>query len=244
MSLEFGRRGPPPATRSYSRPSWMYGRTGWAIGVIFAAILGIAGALFLKAAGWSIARHWEQGVGYPSLDTSMAQVHSSNSRIEAVHNGCKARSGSVQLPRALADELDMMEGVRQGELAVTRSAAYLDCVMTDQPSRFCSSRADVDHLVQAVRTHLELMGKVQEEWTMSQSPYRSGLTPLPQRRSFPSAQLDPRVATALRGLASQGYIRAEDFATGWFGSGVPRPVAAALAEVAVDKDACEGRPAR
>jgi putative Mg2+ transporter-C (MgtC) family protein len=68
-----------------------------------------------------------------------------------------------------------------------------------QPLR--SSRDDVDHLAKAIRTHVLLMEKVQEEWTVSRSPFDAGLEPVPSPSAVPSAALDAKVAGDLRLLA-------------------------------------------
>jgi len=235
MPGEFGRRQLAKPVQQQSEP--VNGRPVWTLWAIVAAFL-VLGFAFLRMTDVSLSRYWANGVGYPSQEKGLAQAEASGDRLLAVHRACRAASGSVKLPRALADTLDRLAGVRQGELEVLRSSAYLDCLMTDRRDRFCASRDDVGHLVEAVHTHLQLMGKVQEEWTISRSPYDPGLEPRPSSGTMPSAGLDPKLVDDLRALAASGYIRTEDFATGWFGSGVPRPVAVALEKVNVDHDAC------
>jgi hypothetical protein len=85
------------------------------------------------------------------------------------------------------------------------------------------------------------MEKVQEEWTMLRSPYDAGLEPRPSRGAMRSAALAPKVVQDLRTLAQKGYIGVDDFATGWFGSGVLPQVALALADVNGEHDACGGQ---
>jgi hypothetical protein len=121
-------------------------------------------------------------------------------------------------------ELDYYVNIWVGEQQLEKhAAAFIDCLMTTQPARFCEAEHRA-HLAGAIRDYFRLRMRVREEWMMARhNPFgaaQTGLMPLPGSQGisarFPSERTDPDIIAGLRRLITDGYLTRADLGAGWF----------------------------
>jgi hypothetical protein len=123
-----------------------------------------------------------------------------------------------------------------GEDKLVHAAAYAACLAAEQPTRFCQ-KLQRQHLAEAVRQYLKLVGQLREAWQFERASPRVPIAGQAAAPDLPSARFDPQLAENLRALAAGGLIAAGDFG-GFAGFGAPREVAEALKGVQAKNGAC------
>jgi hypothetical protein len=166
-----------------------------------------------------------------------------------IHARCERRGKRASIDSRFDSAL---EGPLASEQSLIRSAAYLDCVMEAQPSRFCDQSHRVD-LVAKLRDHLDRMRRVRMEWQLYTLPASLGPGQSPHpiqemsssmlaehdpetRAEYPSTLLDRRITEGLQELAVNGYISRADF--GWFGLLLPAKLKPSFEELGPIIDRC------
>lgn len=177
--------------------------------------------------------------------------------LDIVRKSCEETRNNI---RPYTDE-DSFGGFAKGGLKfsgleneVQMSAAYANCLMSNNPRRLCQA-ADKEDVVQAVNSYFVSLKAargasglastvisigmqmntdpdVSEAYRQIANESKARLT-----ASAPSASLDARIASNLRGLAAIGIVKASDFG-GLFGMFTPKEVADILKDVKISRQEC------
>jgi hypothetical protein len=198
----------------------------------------------MKSAGRALNNSWTQNAGYPALDNPPVQRADAGTPYSELRTACKRRAEKVQLSRATSLELDYHVNIRVGERQLDQHVAFIDCLITETPARFCRPEHRV-HLVEAVRSYFRLRMRVREEWAMARNnpfgAHAAGLMPLPGAHGvttrFPSQQTDARIVTGLAGLIANGYLTPADLGAGLF-SRMPGDLGELLKDAARKTNRC------
>jgi hypothetical protein len=113
------------------------------------------------------------------------------------------------------ETLGSVAGTGHGDDALARHAGYIDCLMSEQPSRLCQ-REQRAHLVDSIRTYFRL---------------RSSMA------NLPSSAPDPRIVSGLTHLIQDGYL-ARSALGGFLDMGMPRELRVALKGVKRERKNC------
>jgi hypothetical protein len=247
----FGRRGtqpmqdaprliPAPAEPGMSPLVKQIG--GIALGVALAFALGGANTYFMKQAGKSLDRNFVETATPGNPAAAIEQVGGGDELLQSVHRICTRRAAQAKLTEAQTRAIDGTMQLYAGENQLVHAAAYVACLAAEQPKRFCR-KPQRQHLAEAVRQYLKLVGQMREAWQFEMvSPRVAIAGPASRAGQFavpdlPSARFDPQLAENLRALATSGFIAAGDFG-GFAGFGTPREVTEALKGVEAKNGAC------
>lgn len=169
----------------------------------------------MKGTGWALDQHWARNAGYPEVDDAYKRSGSNDKLLEQVHNDCKSRSDFVGRNRP-KNHADVMSA---DDISLGRAAAYLTCLASERPVRFCQP-AHRAHLLAAVKDYYRLKGKMREEaWMQNAGPFavqRNTLTGDAVRA--PSNTTDPAMVHALRALVIGGHVSTRELVaapSGW-----------------------------
>jgi hypothetical protein len=210
------------------------------VAIVFAVItLYVNG---MKSAGRALDRQWAENAGYPTLDQQPTRANAPATE-DKVRNACLARAKGAGLNRAMDRALDYFTNIRVGENQIEQHAAFINCLVTEQPSRLCQAEHS-SHLAGALRDYFRLQRRVREEWMMARSPMSAtsaGLAPWPGRQGvstqYPSERTDPRIVNGLKSLIVAGYLTPADLGAGWF-SRMPGDLDEQLKGVEAKKRSC------
>jgi hypothetical protein len=197
----------------------------------------------MKTAGRALGRQWEENAGYPALDSPSARRAGAGLASD-VRTTCKARAEQVKLNAATRRDLDYYVDIWVGEEQVMQHAAFIACLVSTQPARFCQPEHG-GHLAGAMRDYFRLRLRVREEWTMARNnPFgaaQAGLMPLPGAQGinarFPSERTDPDIVAGLTRLITDGYLTRADLGAGMF-SRMPGDLETQLTGVERNKRSC------
>lgn len=211
------------------------------VAIVFAAItLYVSG---MKSAGRALDRHWAVNAGYPTLDQQPPTRPNAPSTYNELRTSCLATAKKADLGRAMSNDLDYFTNIRVGERQLMQHAAFIDCLITEHPGRFCQPEHRA-HLAGAVRDYFRLRMRVREEWMMARSPLSApgrGLVAMPGRQGvsaqYPSERTDPRVVDGLKSLIVAGYLTPADLGAGWF-SRMPGDLSEQFQGVEAKKRSC------
>lgn len=188
------------------------------------AIMFVVGTLYvsgMKSAGRALDKSWAENAGYPALDQQPARA-TAPATDDKVRTACLARAKQARLNRAMDRELDYFVNINVGESQLEQHAAFIDCLITEQPRRLCEAEHR-SHLAGALRDYFRLRMRVREEWMMARSPMSAagrGLIAMPGSSGvsaqFPSERTDPRIINGLRSLVTDGYLTTADLGSGLF----------------------------
>ena len=185
------------------------------VAVMFAVVtLYVSG---MKSAGRALDKSWAENAGYPALDQQPARANAPATD-DKLRNACLARAKAAGLNRVMDRELDYFTNIRVGENQLEQHAAFIDCLITEQPRRLCQPEHRA-HLAGALRDYFRLRMRVREEWMMARSPMSAaghGLIAMPGSAQFPSERTDPRIINGLRSLVTDGYLTTADLGAGLF----------------------------
>jgi hypothetical protein len=249
-----GADGPLPPSGERSRPGRGLTRL-----VILCLVLGI-GALSLpdvltRVVGRAIEAQLEAPFREARAEVvahgeQVKQVLAAQSRATApaalvrIHQLCQARAERITQNTPVPTLFSPMSQGPNPEASVVLGNAYLDCLMTEQPKRFCNG-ADRLHLAGALHAHLVVMTQVRRARQVTTRDTKLMVVRdrlfgrAPPSTDFPSNAFDPRLAERLRDLASRGYVEKRDFGLGWLGTGVPAEVDAALQGIVPAPHGCD-----
>ena len=168
----------------------------------------------MKSAGRALDKQWAENAGYPALD----QRANAPATDDKLRTACLATAKRAGLNRAMNNELDYFTSIRVGENQLEQHAAFIDCLITEQPRRLCQAEHRA-HLAGALRDYFRLRTRVREEWLMARSPPSMGLVARPGQHGvsaqYPSERTDPRIASGLRSLIESGYLTPADLGAGF-----------------------------
>jgi hypothetical protein len=249
----FGRRGLPPVREALRQPKppsrggsmspLVKQIGGIAIGVAIVFALSASNRYFMKQAGKSLGRNFVEQATPGNPAATIDRVGGGDETLRHVHRICTGRADEAKLTPAqirVTDEYMQMYG---GENRLVHAAAYVACLATEQPKRFCQD-TQRQHLAEAMRQYLKLRHQVREAWqyetrlpsvpVAGATGFRPGQLSPP---NMPSSQVDPSLVQSLRTLAANGFISADDFG-GFFGFGTPPEITEALKDVVAKQGAC------
>jgi hypothetical protein len=215
----FGRRGPqslrdvPTSVSSGSRSSQI-GAVALAVALAFA--VGGGGVYYMKQAGKSLGANFVERATPGNPANAIEQVGGGDALLQKIHRTCTSQLPNIDLTPEQRRVVDGNTSLNGGELQVAQAAAYVACLTTEQPQRFCQ-QPHRQHLMEAVRQYMKLAAQVHEEWQLQMSgPAGTSIAPPPSfgqlaAIGMPSARLDPKVQEGLVALDTNGYIPAGDF---------------------------------
>jgi hypothetical protein len=176
---------------------------------VIAIAIGAALVLVVTALGASAMKH----IG-KAPDAQLAENGANpDADVSAV---CRARNDSTGFGSVQRETLGSVAGTRHGDDALARHAGYIDCLMSEQPSRLCQ-REHRTHLVNTIRTYYKL---------------RSSMA-----ASLPGSTPDPRIVSGLTHLIQDGYL-ARSALGGFLDMGMPRELRVALKGVKRERKSC------
>jgi hypothetical protein len=244
---DFGRRGPQhddaapaePSPLTFIRSPLVKKLAGIGVGIALVLAAIALGNDHMKRKGKALADQWAQNVGYPELDSDASRRHrDASSTYPEIRRACRARADTAGLSRSQNMALEAFEGAMVGENELVRHAAFIDCLMSEMPSRLCQSEHKA-HLLDAIRAYYRLRTKVREEWALTAAaPFagmRVALTNLPGGSHvttiLPSKHTDPRIVAGLTRLIEDGYLSQRDFRGAFLDSSIPRELRNAIKSV-------------
>jgi hypothetical protein len=217
---------------------------GVTIGIAIVLAVATFYIVSMKSAGRALSDHWAQNAGYPQIDNPPVKRADQGATYNELRTTCKPRAERVQISQAMRQDLDYYPNIWVGEEQVMQHAAFVDCLITEMPTRLCRPEHRA-HLVDAVRTYFRMRVKVREEWAMTRNnPFGAhavGLVAAPGSTGvsarYPSERTDPRIVAGLRDLIAKGYITPTDLGGGAF-SRMPGDLAETLKGVERKQQSC------
>ena len=219
---------------------------GILLGVAIAFALGATFVLFMKHAGRTLDRKFVETATPGAPDEAIKRVKNVDANLQAVQQTCTERAKTARLSTAQERATDGYTELASGEDELARGAAFVECLATVQPARFCQAPHKA-HLVEAVRQYFKLKRQMQEAWFMATGgpggAQKAALTGAPYRfeqrvaLAMPSAVTSPAMLAGLRVLAADGHVAAKDFG-GFAGTGVPPDLGEALNGVQPKRATC------
>jgi hypothetical protein len=216
---------------------------GVVLGVAIAFGLGATFVALMKQAGRTLDRKFVENATPGSPQDAIKGIKTVDADLQAVQQTCTEQSKTATLNVAQTGATDGYMELYSGESELARGAAFVECLATTKPARFCQAPHKT-HLVESVRQYAKLNVQMREAWFMATSgpglqkaalmgtPYR-----LDQRvaLAMPSAVTSPAMLAALRALAVDGYVTIKDFSGA---SGVGASLTEALKDVPARKAPC------
>jgi hypothetical protein len=219
---------------------------GVALGVALAFALGAGFVHMMKQAGRTLDQKFVERATPGSPEGTIKNVKNPDMNLQAIQQTCTEQAKSVKLNVAQMRATDGYMELSSGEDELLRGAAFVECLATTLPARFCLA-AHKTHLVEATRQYAKLNNQMREAWFIATGGpgglNKAALMGTPHRLEqrvalgMPSAVMSPSMLASLRTLVADGYVTIKDFA-GLTGIGAPRELREALNDVKPTKAAC------
>jgi hypothetical protein len=189
---------------------------GIALGVAVACALAAAHMNSMKQAGKSLDQAFVERAVPGNPEAAIEQVGGGDALLKNVHRVCIARAARADLTELQRIATDPVSILQTGERRLARAAAYVACLMNEQPQRFCQ-KPQQQHLFEAMRQYLKLATQIQVEWKLQAVGPAAMVTPpwRPEQLAaidMPSTRLDPQIVEGLVALDASGYLPASEFA--------------------------------
>ena len=184
---------------------------GMALGVALAFAIGGAGSYFMKQAGKSLDRNFVVRANPGNPAAAIEQVGGGDAQLQRVHRICTDRAATAGLTETQKRATDATDSLSIVEHRVARAGAYVACLTTEQPQRFCQ-KPQRQHLFEAVRQYAKLVIQAREEWQIQKgSPAMAvGGRPVDFNQlaaiGMPSVRMDPQLEAGMTALDTNGYI--------------------------------------
>ena len=220
----FGRRGlpsavnvpglKPPDSKPLSPLIKQVG--GLALGAAVAFAIAGAGTYSMKQFGKSLDRNFVEKANPGDPKLAIERTGARDALLQQIHLSCTSQAATAELTDAQRRTADATTSLLSGEIQLNRAAAYVNCLTTEQPKRFCQ-KPQRQHLAEALRQYLKLFGQVREEWMLQgRAPAAAlvGANVQPDQLAalgMPSARLDTRLAKNLAALETQGLFSSQEF---------------------------------
>src|SRR5215218_737856 len=123
---------------------------GILVGVAIAFALGGAYVVLMKQAGRTLDQKFVENFTAGAPAEAIQRIKEVDANLDDIHRTCTARTKTVGLDRAQSQAVEGYMQLFSGESELARGAAYIECLATSQPARFCQ-KPHKAHLVAAVR---------------------------------------------------------------------------------------------
>jgi hypothetical protein len=246
---EFGRRSgsrPPSGVVAVASSPLTRQVGGILFGVAIAFAIGAGFILTMKYAGRLLDNKFVESATPGAPQEAIKQIKNADSGLKAIQETCTQRAKEAKLTPAQSRATDGYMELYAGESEMTEAAAFVECLATSKPSRFCQA-PDKKHLIEATRQYAKLNLQMAQAWWMAMGgpggANKASLTGAPytaqQREALrmPSVIMSPTMVAALRSLVQDGWVSAKDLAA-LTGNGVPPQFKETLANIQPKKGAC------